>query len=240
MKNLLSTKRTTQRRDLAESIGIGLVLTAISYIAGVIFGWVTLAGLSWLEVFAVLVSYSTVYLCVKERRINYPIGAIGSAAYALLFMQSHLYASAVLNAYMVPTLVYGWIRWRKDSDTRSITHVSLKMVPVYLAIAGVGYAGAALISAQLGGAMAWTDSVILAASILAQFLMDNKKIETWGIWATVNVFAIYTYATSGLPLVAFQYVFFLANTVYGYVIWRRSKVETASNEAQLSLETAEA
>ena len=72
------------------------------------------------------------------------------------------------------------------------------------------------------GALAWTDSVVLAGTLLAQFLLDNKKLENWIVWAVVNVFAIYTYATSGLPLVAFQYVFFLANTAYGYVSWRRS------------------
>jgi len=186
-------------------------------------GWLTVDTLNWLEVFAVFTSYMSTYLCVVERRFNYPMGAISSAAYAYLFVQSGLFASAVLNAYLVPTLIYGWIRWRKDTNTRPVTRVSLKMVPIYLGIAGAGYAGAALISQTLGGAMAWTDSVILAATILAQFLLDNKKLENWGVWALVNVFAIYTYATTGLPLVAFQYVFFLANTIYGFYMWNRSK-----------------
>lgn len=97
------------------------------------------------------------------------------------------------------------------------------MIPVCLLITACGYFGAVMISQALGGAMAWTDAMILTATILAQFLLDNKKLENWVVWAVVNVFAIYTYATSGLPLVAFQYVFFLMNTVYGFIIWRRSK-----------------
>lgn len=207
-------------RDYTESIAVGVVLTALSYVVGLWFSWVT--KLNWLEVFAVFTSYVCTYLCVKERRINYPIGAISSAAYAVLFLQSGLLSSAVLNAYLVPTLVYGWIRWRRDEITRPVTRVKLKMMPVYFGIAGLGYAGAALISQHAGGAMAWTDSIILAGTILAQFLLDNKKLENWIVWAVVNVFAIYTYATTGLPLVAFQYVFFLANTVYGYIMWQRS------------------
>lgn len=219
-RKIISPTRTTAKRDIIESIGIGIFLTVLSYIVGALAGWISLTTLNWLEVFAVFTSYSCTYLCVKERRINYPIGAISSAAYALLFLQNGLFASAILNAYLVPTLIYGWIRWRKDDNTRPVTHVSLKMIPVYLGIALIGYAGAALISQSLGGAMAWTDSLILAGTILAQFLLDNKKLENWIIWALVNVFAIYTYATSGLPLVAFQYIFFLANTVYGYLIWK--------------------
>ena len=221
MKQLLTTTRLSAKRDVAESVLIGVVLTALSYIVGLLAGWVT--TLNWLEIFAVFTSYASTYLCVKERRANYPIGAISTAAYAILFMQSGLLSSAILNIYLTPTLLYGWLRWRKDAETRPITHVALKWVPVYLLVAGLGYAGAATISQALGGAIAWTDAMILAGTILAQFLLDNKKLQNWGVWALVNVFAIYTYSTAGLALAAFQYVFFLANTVYGYVIWRRSK-----------------
>lgn len=210
----------TLKRHLTESVVIGVLLTALSYVVGIACHWIP--GLNWLEVFAVFTSYSCTYLCVKERRINYPIGAVSSIAYAILFLQAGLVASAVLNAYLVPTLVYGWIRWRRDVNTRPVTHVQWKWVPVYLLIAIAGYSGAALLSTAVGGSMAWTDSLILAGSILAQFLLDNKKIENWIVWAVVNLFAIYTYWTIGLPLVAFQYVFFLANTAYGYVAWHKS------------------
>src|SRR5437868_360567 len=105
-------------RDYLESIIIGLALTALSYGVGIWMDWI--AVLNWLEVFAVFTSYVCTYLCVKERRFNYPIGAVSSAAYALLFLQSGLIASAILNAYLVPTLVYGWIRWGKDTRTRPV------------------------------------------------------------------------------------------------------------------------
>lgn len=216
-----NTNNKTSRRNIVESIIIGITLTGISYICGILFGWIN--AINWLEIFAVFTSYSCTYLCITQRRINYPIGAVSSAAYAYLFLQSGLISSAILNAYLVPTLIYGWIRWRKDDNTRPVTHVSWRWLPVYIAATGLGYLGATLISQQFGGAMAWTDSLILALTILAQFLLDNKKLENWIVWAAVNVLAIYTYSTIGLALVAFQYVLFLANTVYGYIIWKRSK-----------------
>ncbi len=214
--------RTGQARNVVESVVIAVGLTAASYLIGGWAGWITLSTINWLEVFAVFTSYSCTYLCVRERRINYPIGVISSAAYALLFLQSGLLASAVLNAYLVPTLIYGWIRWRKDEQTLPVTHVRIKMIPIYVVVGLVGYGGASLLSAQLGGTMAWTDSVILIGTIIAQFLLDNKKLENWLLWAIVNIFAIYTYATTGLPLVALQYVLFLGNTLYGYIMWKRS------------------
>ena len=208
------------KRDIVESIIVAVVLTGISYLIGMVFHWISI--LNWLEVFAVFTSYACTYLCVKERRINYPIGVVSSAAYAYLFLQSGLFSSAILNAYLVPTLVYGWIRWRKDSSKRPVTHLRLRMIPAYILTAAAGYFGAVFISQALGGTMAWTDAMILAGTILAQFMLDNKKLENWIVWAVVNVFAIYTYVEAGLFLVALQYIFFLANTAYGYVTWRRS------------------
>jgi nicotinamide mononucleotide transporter len=222
MSHTSNKTRTGQARNVVESVVIAVGLTAASYLIGGWAGWITLSTINWLEVFAVFTSYSCTYLCVRERRINYPIGVISSAAYALLFLQSGLLASAVLNAYLVPTLIYGWIRWRKDEQTLPVTHVRIKMIPIYVVVGLVGYGGASLLSAQLGGTMAWTDSVILIGTIIAQFLLDNKKLENWLLWAIVNIFAIYTYATTGLPLVALQYVLFLGNTLYGYIMWKRS------------------
>ena len=222
MSHTSNKTRTGQARNVVESVVIAVGLRAASYLIGGWAGWITLSTINWLEVFAVFTSYSCTYLCVRERRINYPIGVISSAAYALLFLQSGLLASAVLNAYLVPTLIYGWIRWRKDEQTLPVTHVRIKMIPIYVVVGLVGYGGASLLSAQLGGTMAWTDSVILIGTIIAQFLLDNKKLENWLLWAIVNIFAIYTYATTGLPLVALQYVLFLGNTLYGYIMWKRS------------------
>lgn len=220
----LEETRPGPTRDVIESLVVGFVLTTLSYIVGLAADWIP--SLNWLEVFAVFTSYSCTYLCVKERRINYPLGIVSSAAYALLFWQSDLVASAALNAYLVPTLIYGWLRWRPDVDTRPVTRIKAKMIPIYLTVAGLGYLGATFLVNALDGSMRWTDSLILAGTILAQFLLDNKKLENWIVWAAVNVFAIYTYATSDLALVAFQYVFFLLNTVFGFVMWRRSMLST--------------
>ena len=216
-------------RDIIQSVIIGVVLTAASYLVGIWFNWITPETLNWIEVFAVFTSYSCTWLCVKERRINYPLGAVSSIAYAWLFYKSDLMASAVLNAYLAPYLVYGWIRWRRDVDTRPVTRLDLKWIPVYLAATGVAYLGAVFVSKQFDGAMAWTDSVILAGTVLAQLLLDNKRLENWIVWAFVNVFAIYTYFNADLPLVAFQYVFFLGNTVVGYVAWRKSMQAQITN-----------
>lgn len=210
------------KRHLTESFVLAAVFTALSYVIALNAQWVT--SINWLEAFAVFTSYACTWLCVRQRRINYPIGAISTAAYAILFWQADLLASALLNAYLTPALLYGWYRWRADDQGRPVSRVGTFWWPVYAIVTGAAYWGAVQLSTALGGHLAWTDSVVLIATMLAQFLLDNKKIETWAVWAIVNVFAIITYWQAGLFLVVVQYVLFLVNTVIGFWAWKRDMV----------------
>lgn len=210
----------TNRRVLTEATVVAAVLTTLSYLVGLAAGWIN--DLNALEAFAVATSFACTYLCVKQKRINYPIGAVSTAAYAVLFIQEGLVASALLNAYLTPALVYGWFRWRADAVTRPVGFVALRWWPAYVVATGLSYGGAVWLLDALDSRMAPIDATILVGSMLAQFLLDNKKIETWAVWALVNVAAIYTYFTAGLALAGFQYIFFLANTLYGAWSWRQA------------------
>jgi nicotinamide mononucleotide transporter len=160
-----------------------------------------------------------------ERRINYPIGAVSTIAYCVLFAQSALFASMAINAFLSVYLVYGWLRWKADEVTLPVTKMSILSWVLTLIVAGTGYLAVVGLATWFGGTLAWTDSLILVGTIMAQFMMDNKKIANWGVWAVVNIFAIYTYFHAGLALAGFQYIFFLANTAYGYYMWRKSHNE---------------
>jgi nicotinamide mononucleotide transporter len=208
-------------RDITISIIVGIVLTGLSYVVATKAGWID--TVNFLEAFAVFTSYTCTLLCVWERRINYPIGAISNAAYAFLFYQTGLMGSAAVTAWLTLSLIYGWFRWKKDTDTKPVGFVEAKWWPIYILATGVAFAGGWGIYHLTGAQVVWTDLAIMAGSILAQFLLDNKKLENWMVWAIVNVFAIYTYFNAGLLIVGFQYIFFLGNTVFGFVMWMKSK-----------------
>lgn len=207
---------------------VGAFLTAISYLTALSFGWIT--SIDWLEFFAVFTSYSCTYLCVVQSRTNYIWAVASVAAYSLLFYKAGLFGSMALNLYLIPTVIWGWYRWRPDDTTRPVKFVELKWWPVYLALSGAVWYAMSHVSAYYGGTLSTMDSFILAASILAQFLLDQKKAENWAVWAIVNVVAIKVYLDAGLFIVALQYVFFLANTVAGTWFWWKSmKSEEVKN-----------
>ena len=198
----------------------GLALTSMSYAVGFYLGWI--ATVSLLEVFAVFTSYVCTIMCVHQTRWNYPVGIVTTAAYSILFFSWSMPALAIFNLYLVGSLIYGWFRWGSDSNTRPVTKIEPKW---YL---GYGLFGVLVLVMYLlilnifGVPLNFIDIGLAVFSGIAQLMLDNKKLETWIVWAGVDIVSIPFFWVSGGFLVAFQYVFFLANTIYGYISWKRS------------------
>jgi nicotinamide mononucleotide transporter len=202
----------------------GIVIASI-----LTFGSITIAIVGWkvpvpttVEMVAVWTSYVCTFLCVMQSRTNYYWGFISVLLYAYLFYSGSLYASAVTQLYLSGALLYGWWRWGPDTATRRVRFTPVSLYIVYFVVTVIVWGGAMTISETLGGAVPKWDALILALTILAQFLLDNKRIETWIVWVAVNLVSIWLYWQAGFILVVVQYVFFLANTMWGYYEWRRS------------------
>jgi nicotinamide mononucleotide transporter len=200
---------------------VATILTFASYFIGLHFGWIT--DLNWLEIFSVWTSYSCTYLCVVQSRSNYPIGAISVAALGVLFWQQGLYASAALQVYLFPIMLYGWIRWGKDDDTRPVTHLGLDRWTLgYAVITILAYVIGYETNSWLGGSVAALDTMLLVGSILGQFLLDNKKMENWWVWLAVDVVSVYVYWNQDLKVVAIQMGLFILNAVWGLFEWNKT------------------
>ena len=207
---------------------LGVLGFAISYLAlwltnvsSKLFGW-DLPEFSWLEFAAVTTSYICTLLATQQFRAQYYWGVVTTALYCWLFWRVGLPASAILNLVLSIQLVYGFFRWGPDDDTIAVTKTKLREWPLYILATGALYGLTLLVLHWMDTPRApFLDSLILALSILAQWLLDNKKIETWFVWMAVNVIAIYTYFSSDLWLAGWQYIFFLMNCFVGYNLWHK-------------------
>lgn len=209
-------------KDFLVSLVVALVLTAFSYAVGLHFNWIK--DIPWLELMSVFTSYSCTYLCVRESKWNFPMGIVSVTLLGILFYDLKLYSSMVLSLYLVPVLVVGWWKWSNGGKELPVTNITLKSwkTAAFLMACSATYLLLWSITAYLGAKLSATDSAILLLSIVAQYLLTIKKIENWFVWVLVNNLAIYTYFTAEAYLVGIQYLFFLANTMYGYYIWNRS------------------
>ncbi|MNK46298.1 Nicotinamide mononucleotide transporter [compost metagenome] len=208
-----------------HSLGVALILTAVSYLVSFVVGWTHPSQTNWLEILAVFTSYSCTYMCVKQSRWNYPVGILTTFIYSWFYWTAQpepATALAVFNLYLVFSLMFGYWRWGPDGNPRQISFVERNW---WLGYVGIGAVIAGLLAIAIfgfGAKISGLEIGIVVLSGVAQFLLDNKKLETWAVWIVVNILSIYFYWTVGWYLVMFQYVFFLANAFWGAYEWRKS------------------
>jgi nicotinamide mononucleotide transporter len=97
--------------------------------------------------------------------------------------------------------------------------MSLGQMVNLVVIGGISWFVVAQINTYFGATSPILDTGILVLSIVAQYLLGLKKIESWLIWIAVNVLSIYVYGSGGAFLLAFQYFFFLLNAIWGFYRW---------------------
>lgn len=179
--------------------------------------------MSSLEILGMALTVLSVLLTVFRRIEQFPVGLVAVTAFAAVFWQARLYASATLQALFACLTLYGWWYWLRGSRGAppAITNAPLVWV---LALTGTALLAAAalgaLLSAYSDARMTYADSSILGLSVAAQILLDRKMIEHWFVWAAVNMLSIVVYAGQGLTVTALLYAGLLANTAVGYIAWR--------------------
>lgn len=206
-------------RGLIEAVLIATALTG-----ALAFATLTLTkdDLSLVETAAVFLSFASTWLCTKQIRANYVFAVGATALLSYTFWEADLYGSMVLNLYLIPTVIYGWFIWGRDQKSKPVEHVKPRAILLYGGFTALTWLGAYLAIKAAGGTMVALDGWLLVGTVLAQFLMDRKKLENWIVWGLVNAVSVYVYFENGLYLLAAQFVIFLANAVYAWFEWRKT------------------
>lgn len=209
------------KNDFVVAAIIAVALSGLTFALAYSLGWLTEAP-NWFEVAGATINYGATYLSIKQRRLTYILGFTASAAFAVAYFQYGLLASALLSAYLVGQLVYGYFRWGPDGKTRPVHKFKWGNWWMYALATVLTYAGAVALVTVLGGQFAFWDASILILTILAQFLLDNKVLAAWFVWGAVNVVGVTLYFTAGAPFAAMQQLIFLFANIPGFILWKRS------------------
>lgn len=174
-----------------------------------------------------------VYLATRRNVWNYPIGLANNLVFLVLFAGAGLYAAAGLQVVYGALAIHGWIRWtrREENDAGYIARTRRSHIPL---LVGAGVVMAVLIAWVLlnftDSTVVWADAGTTSASLVAQYLLNRKRIESWFVWIAVDVVFAVLAAVSGLWLIAALYVIFIGLCVHGYGQWRSVEVEAERSE----------
>ena len=153
------------------------------------------------ELLAVVFGIAYVLLAAKESLWTWFFAFIGTLIYTILFWNSALLSSSLLNFYYMGMAIYGFILWRsggKNGEELEITQWSAKK-NIFLITSGViiativGYLSDTYTDAQF----AYLDTFVMIFSILATWMLANKVLENWLYWIVIDSAAIVLYWQSG-------------------------------------------
>ena len=181
---------------------------------------------NWQENTAVIFGLLSVIFTVRQNIWCWPTGLVQVVLFIPLFYQAELYSDMTLHIIYVGQQIYGWYYWvygAKDQPSLPVT----KSKPAELA----GWVAAGLVGMVIWGylmhhlakaAVPYPDAFIAIASLIAQWLMARKRLDSWFFWIAVDVVAIAVYIYKGLYPTAGLYLVFLGLCVIGLEQWKKS------------------
>jgi nicotinamide mononucleotide transporter len=179
-----------------------------------------------LELSAVVFNVVYVILAAKKNLWCWPAGILGSGLSIVLFIQSKLYAEAVLFAYYVIMGFYGLYNWRANEtetheikiDTWNLKSHFKTLVTGYLLTLGLFY----FLSEFTDAEMPLLDSFTTIFSFIATWMVAKRLLENWIYWIGINALSVYLYFSRELYLYSILVAFFVFMSIYGYNKWRLS------------------
>jgi nicotinamide mononucleotide transporter len=184
--------------------------------------------MQWVEAIAVVFGFVCVWLTVKENIYCWPTGLIQVILYIFIFYHVQLYSDLILQIIYVIMQIYGWYHWLHGGKNKTELSVSrLKYTELYgwifsgIIISGIwGY----LMRTYTNAAAPYCDAFIAAMSLIAQWLMARKKLESWFFWIAIDVMAVGVYFYKQLYMTTGLYFVFFILAITGFIEWRKTFV----------------
>lgn len=184
-----------------------------------------------IEITGVILGILCVWYTVKQNILCWPTGLIQVFIYIYIFYEVKLYSDLILQIFYVFFQIYGWHYWLHGGKNKSkvkVTRLSLKGL-VFWVLASLfgtwllGY----FMATYTDAALPYADAFTTIASLVAQWLLTKKKLESWVFWISVDIIAVWVYFMKELYLTSGLYSIFLCLAILGLLQWKKSfKLET--------------
>lgn len=183
--------------------------------------------MSSLEIIAVILGLLCVYLTIRQHIGCWPTGLAMVTLYIFIFYDAKLYSDMLLQVIYIFLQLYGWHAWLHGGPRQSrlsVTSVAPHHAVAWLAIClGGSAAWGALMHHNTDASFPYLDAFTTVSSLIAQWLMGRKKLESWLVWIVVDMVSVGLYLAKDLYLTAGLYGVFLIMAIFGYFTWKHDK-----------------
>jgi len=183
-------------------------------------------GSSWLEYIAAATGLIAVILTIRRSVWYYLFGIPSVIIYTYLFYQWQLYSETLLYAYYFVMLCLGlrwWLRGREASGLVAIVATPLRegLALIVGVVAGTAALGG-FMATQTDADLPWLDATTTVMALAGQYLQSARRLETYAVWAVVNILSIAMFSLKGKEPTMWLYAIFLALSFVGMIAWWRA------------------
>ncbi len=181
--------------------------------------------MNWMEITATVFGLICVFLTIRQNIWCWPTGLIQVLLYIVVFYQAKLYSDSGLQIIYVIVSIYGWYQWlygNKDKSALPVTSTGTIFLLIWVIVGILGsLAWGYIMKTNTDAAAPYADAFIVVLSLIAQWLMTRKKLESWYFWITVDVLAVGVYLYKHLYFTTGLYAVFLILAIWGLLAWKK-------------------
>lgn len=177
-----------------------------------------------IEIIAVLLSLTFLFLLMKENIWCWLFGIISSALSIYLFATAKLYSEAMLYFFYVLFGIYGWYVWANPATGKTLP-ISKLSTQKHLRWIGIGIFFSLLIGFLFknytDANKSFVDAHTTTFSFIATYLEAHKYLYAWIYWLFINGVTVWLYYTQGLSIYAGLMVVYFVMSAVGFWKWRK-------------------
>jgi nicotinamide mononucleotide transporter len=180
----------------------------------------------YVEVCGTLTGFLYLGFSIRQHFLTWPAGLLNALFYIAVFFTSKIYADMALQFYYVAISIYGWWSWHHGSATGSTLEVSRTSRTLWLKLLSASVLLFMVIAYVL---VRYTDSRVpiwdgltTSLSIVATWMLAQKKIEHWLMWILVDAISMGLFIVKGLYPTTLLFFVYTVLAIYGYLEWRKN------------------
>jgi nicotinamide mononucleotide transporter len=195
---------------------------------------------STIDLIGATLSIISGFFYIKEKSVAWLISLLAIPFDIFMDISIGIYGDLLLQFFYFILLLYGWYAWRngeQKEDSLAMSKMNMKqfyqtgffiLIPTTLVWLSLGH--------YTDSNVALLDSLVTVLSLLAQWLLCRKIIESWLLWIFVDSLYVALFIFKQMPFHAFMALFDTVVCIMGYLCWIREFSNTTSITAMLDPE----
>ena len=181
---------------------------------------------------------------VLANRIAWPLSIAAIIINVILYFSAGLYSDSALEGFYFILTIYGWHAWsnQHNKPILPVTHLKLPLACMLIVFGIIGvWLDITLLQTYTHSTVPVSDAITTVLSLIAQFLICRKIIETWILWFIVDGSYLGLYLYKGIPFHSTLMLIYLGLAVAGYIRWWRLKPshEALNNNPRVSAQQSQ-